>query len=175
MTMELELWKFWVYSFLGCIMETCYVRGRGSMKRGIKGFLLLPLCPVYGLGVLAVLALPKALTAGFFSRALWGGLTATAVEYVVHWAYEVLLGVHFWDYSHFRGNLKGRVCLPYSLIWGVLLTALPIVDRFLTPRLEAIPSKVTWVSLVVFLVDACISFWILYQTGDPASLCLTPE
>ena len=54
---------------------------------------------MYGLALLAVLALPPDMTGSFWRLALYGGLTATAVEYAVHFLYERLLGVLFWDYS----------------------------------------------------------------------------
>ena len=49
-------WYFLVYSFLGFLVEVVYVRVVGGAKRDRKCRLLLPICPVYGLGALAVLA-----------------------------------------------------------------------------------------------------------------------
>ena len=77
--MSLLLWTFWTYSFFGYLLERGYAAATRAAQPPGKGFLLLPLCPVYGLGALAVLALPPALTDGFWSLALWGGLTATVV------------------------------------------------------------------------------------------------
>ena len=104
--MALALWLFWMYSFLGYLLEKGFAWMTRSRQQVRKCFFLLPLCPVYGLGVLAVLALPPELRQGFWNLALWGGLTATAVEYGVHWAYEHLFGVWFWDYRTIRGNLE---------------------------------------------------------------------
>ena len=36
------------------------------------------------------------------------------------WVLEVTTHVKYWDYSQFRFNLKGRVCLWVALTWGVL-------------------------------------------------------
>ena len=52
------LWIFWIYSFLGYGLEKVFAAATHSPNQGRKCFLLLPLCPVYGLGMLAVLALP---------------------------------------------------------------------------------------------------------------------
>ena len=168
--MSLMLWTFWTYSFFGYLLEKGYAAATHGSQRARKGFLLLPMCPVYGLGALAVLALPPALTDGFWSLALWGGLAATAVEYAVHLAYDRLLGVRFWDYSHVRGNLRGRVCLPFTLAWSLLAAALPSVQAVLEPALAAIPPAVTYAALLVFTADAVISLRLLYLTGDPAAL-----
>ena len=78
---------------------------------------------------LSAMPLPESLSGSFWSLALWGGLAATAVEYAVHVLYDRLLGVRFWDYSQVRWNLRGRVCLPFSLAWSLLVAAgLPVIQ-----------------------------------------------
>ena len=77
------LWYFWIYSFLGWLVELAFALASRSAERRRRCFLLLPLCPVYGLGMLAALALPPM---GWLGLTVWGGLAATAVEYAVHWA-----------------------------------------------------------------------------------------
>ena len=169
--LSLVLWTFWTYSFFGYLLERGYAAATHAERQARKCFWLLPLCPVYGLGALAVLALPPALTDGFWPMALWGGLAATAVEYVVHLLYDRLLGVRFWDYTQVRGNLRGRVCLPFTLAWSLLAAAaLPPVQAVLEPALAAIPPAVTYAALLVFTADAVISLRLLYLTGDPAAL-----
>ena len=51
-------WYFLIYSFLGFLVEVAYVRLVGGVKRDRKCRLVLPICPVYGLGALAILLLP---------------------------------------------------------------------------------------------------------------------
>ena len=171
--MSLMLWTFWTYSFFGYLLEKGYAAATRAERQARKGFLLLPMCPVYGLGALAVLALPPALTDGFWSLALWGGLTATAVEYGVHLLYDRLLGVRFWDYSRLPGNFQGRVCLPFSLAWGLLAAAgLPVVQAALVPVLAAVPPAVTYAALLVFTADAVVSLRLLRRAGDTEILSL---
>ena len=56
--MALEwIWYFIWYSFLGFLLEVGYARWTGG-RRDRKCLLLLPLCPVYGLGACVVLLLP---------------------------------------------------------------------------------------------------------------------
>ena len=169
----MTLWLFWTYSFFGYLLEKAFAFATRSHQQVRKCFLLLPMCPVYGLGVLAVLALPPALTGGFWSLALWGGLTATAVEYAVHLLYDRLLHVQFWDYSAVWGSLGGRVCLPFSLAWGLLIAvALPPVQALVSPVLAAIPAWATYAMLLLFTADAVISLRILQRTRDPDALRL---
>ena len=98
-------------------------------------------------------------------------MTATAVEYAVHLAYDKLLHVRFWDYSGVPGNLRGRVCLPFSIAWGLLIALfLPPVQARLLPLLAQIPPLVTYPMLLLFTADTVLSVRILQQTGDPEAL-----
>ena len=159
-----RLWYFWIYSFLGWLVELAFASASRSEDRRRRCLLLLPLCPVYGLGMLAVLALPPMSGPNL---ALFGGLAATAVEYACHWAGDRFLGVRFWDYSQVPGNLRGRVCLPFTLAWGLLVWA---AARFVQPGVEVlaetIPPAVTYAFLLVFTADAVCSVRFLQVTGD---------
>ena len=160
------LWYFWIYSFLGFLLEKAFAAATHAENRTRKCFLLLPLCPVYGLGMLAVLALPPA-----FQRGVWlvlgGAAVTTAVEYAVHWAYEAFLDVRFWDYSRVPGNVNGRVCLPFTLAWG-LLTALAVwlIQPWAAELAAMIPAEVTYLFLLVFTADAVCSARFLRVTHD---------
>lgn len=168
-----QLWFFWIYSFGGYLVERAFAAATRAQRQERKCFLLLPMCPVYGLGMLAVLALPEA-----WRQGLWlipaGAAAATVVEYAVHWAYEAFLGVEFWDYSRLPGNVRGRVCLPFTLAWGIL-TALAV--RYVHPPVsalaEAVPAWFTFVFLLVFAVDAVCSARFLWVTHDVEELRIT--
>ena len=160
----MALWYFWIYSFLGWLVELAFAAASRSEDRRRRCLLLLPLCPVYGLGMLAVLALPPM---GALGLAVLGGLAATAVEYAYHWAGERFLGVRFWDYARVPGNLRGRVCLPFTLAWGLLVWA---AVRFVQPGVEVlaagIPPWLTYVFLLAFTGDLVCSLRFLRVTGD---------
>ena len=171
--MGVWLWYFWIYSFLGYLVEKAFAAAVQAERRERKCFLLLPMCPVYGLGMAAVLALPESWRQGIW-LAVAGGAVTTAVEYGVHWAYETLLGVRFWDYSQVPGNIKGRICLPFSLAWGVLAA---LAVRFVQPLVAAlaawIPSPVTFGFLLIFITDAVCSARFLWVTHDVEKLRIT--
>lgn len=171
--MAARFWQFVLYSFLGYLLEKGYAAATGAPGQTRKCFLLLPLCPVYGLGVLAVLALPAHLTDSLPELALWGGLTATAVEYGVHVLYDRVLGVRFWDYSRVRGNLRGRVCVPFSIAWGILLALwLPWFQPLARQWTEAVPAPFTYAALLVLTADTVLSVRLLHATHDTEALRL---
>ena len=164
------LWFFWIYSFGGYLVERAFAAATQAERRERKCFLLLPLCPVYGLGMLAVLE--------SWRQGPWliaaGAAAATAVEYAVHWAYETFLGVEFWDYSHIPGNLGGRICLPFTLAWGVLAALTVWYVHPLAAALAAsIPTWGTFAFLLLFSVDAVCSARFLWVTHDVEELRVT--
>ena len=112
-------WTFIFYSLAGYGLEKLYAFAVRARHRVRKCFLLLPLCPVYGLAMVAVLRLAGD-TESFWQLALYGGILCTAVEYAVHFLYEKCLGVLFWDYSGTHLDLHRRICFPFAVAWGLL-------------------------------------------------------
>lgn len=159
-------WYFVIYSFAGFLLEVVFARATGG-RTDRKCLLVLPLCPVYGLGACAILLLPPQVDAFPPLLFVLGGLTATAAEYVMAVFYEEILGVSFWDYRGLPGSVWGRVCLPFTLAWGML--SLPLVywlHPLLAPWLAAIPLPVSWLALATLSADAALSAALLRRTGS---------
>lgn len=155
-----------VYSFFGFLLEVAFARSTGG-RPDRKCLLLLPLCPVYGLGACGILLLPD--WAKTSPRLLFflGGLTATAAEYLTAVFYEKALGVSFWDYRGLPGSIQGRICLPFSLAWGVLSLLLVYwVSPALSSRLAGIPLPVTWMAMAAVGTDILLSGALLKRTGS---------
>jgi uncharacterized membrane protein len=54
-------------------------------------------------------------------------LAVTAVEFASGYLLNMRLKMNVWDYSGMMLNIKGQVCLLYSILWGALsLIALPV-------------------------------------------------
>lgn len=163
-------WYFIAYSFLGFLLEVVYAKATGG-RRERKCLLLLPLCPVYGLGVCLILLLSGPVKAFPPMLFLTGAAGATAVEYLTSLFYEKLLGVSFWDYQELHGNLHGRVCLPFSVAWGIL--TLPTVywlHPAVAPLAAAIPLPVGSAAFVTLLTDCTLSALLLRKHRDISCL-----
>lgn len=105
---KLFLW-FLFYSFCGWVYESILVSilERRPVNRG---FLNGPLCPIYGAGAVgAVVVLGQVhnpLVVFLFSM-----VGASILEYVTSWVMEALFHARWWDYSDYKFNLNGRICL----------------------------------------------------------------
>lgn len=159
-----------VYSFAGFLLEVAFARLVGG-RADRKGLLVLPLCPVYGAGACLILALPGWVDERPWLLFLLGSLAATAAEYMAALWHEKVLGVSFWNYDGLPGSLQGRVCLPFSLAWGMLSLGLVYcVHPRLAPWLVRIPAPVGWAALTTLLADGLFTAAALRGTGDTASL-----
>ena len=164
-------WYFFIYSFLGFLLEVAFARAIRSPKRDRKCFLLLPLCPVYGLGALGILAVGGLLGRWPLLVALAGGGAATAAEYAMGLLYQRVLGVEFWDYAGLPFNVGGKVCLPFSAAWSVLSLVLVYLVHPLTEALVArIPAGLTPAAAIFLLTDGALTCWLLKTTGSTDSL-----
>lgn len=106
------------YSLLGWTMESTYCSI--LQKRWInRGFLHLPLCPIYGIGVLIMVNFFSPFTGNPLLFYVMATLVMSAWEYFVGWLLEVTTHMKYWDYSNRKFNLKGRICLGNCLWWGV--------------------------------------------------------
>ena len=162
-------WYFLSYSFLGFLLEVAYARLTGGTPER-KCLLLLPLCPVYGLGACLILHSTRGITS-LPLLFLLGALGATVCEYAVAAFYENILGVSFWDYSDLPWNLHGRICLPFSLAWGFL--SVPLV-LWVHPALEALlqvpPFPLTALVIAAWWADFVLSCLLLHRFGSPKIL-----
>ena len=101
-----------------------------------RGFLHGPLCPIYGFGGLSILLLPQKLYSTWFLLFCASMLFGTVVEYISSWILEKLFHTRWWDYSRYKFNIHGRVCLLNSLLFGALGVVIihfvqPFVMKFL--------------------------------------------
>ena len=166
-------WYFLFYSFLGYLLEKLFARATHAPRQVRKCLLLLPLCPVYGLALCALLLTGAERVDSPVALLLQGTAVTTAVEYMVHWGYERLLGVQFWDYTRTRLNVNGRICLPFSLAWGVLsATAVRFAQPVLREVAAALPDA--WAGAVLFLLafDAILTARVLCTYHDTELLSL---
>ena len=164
-------WYFLFYSFLGFVVEVLYVRIMGEGKRDRKCRLLFPVCPVYGLGALAILLLPEAVRENVLLLFPAAAVACTAVEYFTALFYQLVFRVSFWDYSHLPLNLGGRVCLKFTLFWGALALLLLRIIHPLASHLTAlIPAWALPPVLLLWLADTLLTALVLRRTGDTGAL-----
>lgn len=164
---------FLLYSFLGYCLEKLFARATHSERQVRKCFLLLPLCPVYGLAMVAVLRVtPPDLP--FWVRVVTGAVICTGVEYLVHLFYDKVFRTQFWDYSDLSFHIGGRVCPHFAIIWGILsAAAVDVIQPLLSPIAAAVPPAAVFAFWMLLAVDCVFTSALLLRSHDTELLSLS--
>ena len=162
-------WIFFIGCFAGVIIEMiwCFIR-TGHIENRV-GLIWGPFNLVYGLGALALsYCLYKYRNRSPFYSFAGGFVVGSIIEYFCSLFQEMVFGSTSWDYSHMPFNIDGRICLLYSIFWGILgvLWIKEIYPR-LGRSILKIPNKVgkglTWALLVFMLIDSLASGLVVYR------------
>ena len=115
------IFYFFIYSLLGWILEVC-VRFHEEKKFVNRGFLIGPICPIYGYAMVILMLLIGTHENDFLSLFLKTIFVCSIVEYLTSYVMEKLFNARWWDYSNMKFNLNGRVCLKVMLEFGLMGT-----------------------------------------------------
>lgn len=156
---------FLVYSFLGWCMEmvVCYFATKKWVNRG---FLVGPVCPIYGWGCLLIIVLLNRYMDDPLVLFVMAMLVCSLLEYFTSYLMEKLFKARWWDYTHKKYNINGRICLDNILAFGVLgLLMSYLINPFVVEMINKVNVNVlnimALVLFVLFLVDNIISFKVI--------------
>ncbi|WP_159723339.1 putative ABC transporter permease [Enterococcus sp. CSURQ0835] len=159
---------FFCYAFIGWVWETiyCSLKARHFVYRG---FLLGPITPIYGFGVLGVLYLIEPYQNNLALLFLLALLLVTTLEYVTSFLLEKLFHLTLWDYKKVPLNINGRVAVPVSIFWGV---ACVFIVKIINPELVAwVYAKVARFGIFLPLILLMLmSFDLGFTLANVASL-----
>lgn len=168
--LSLAFLYFIVYSVIGWCMETIYCSV--LEKRLVpRGFLYGPLCPIYGVGVLMMILWFQPLMDRPLVFYLVSTVCMSSWEYFVGWFLETTTHIKYWDYSMYRFNLKGRICLWVCLTWGALsFIVLYFIHPYVVSRLSALRGPALYfvdgVLLGVLVADATATTYQLVKASQ---------
>lgn len=175
-----------IFSFAGWIWEVIHV----SILAGElvdRGFLFGPICPIYGLTMVAAYLLlgspnkPRGILR--FTRGRWfqyplytiaAIALPTLVELIVGMGCEFLFGIRLWDYAHYVIMIGGQevalhymgyIAVPISLIWLVLIyvtmgfvfPAFLGLTEKLQPKVAKILAAILAIVLGIDVVASCVA------------------
>ncbi len=138
---------FIVWSFIGWAVEVC----AHTLKMGEysnRGFLSMPICPIYGFGVLIITIILRPFMYSAFLVFLLSMIICTAFELFVGVLMKVLFHNMWWDYSDEHFNFKGYICLKTSIWWGI---GGLVSIKFVEPFIESVIKMLPYIAGVIFL------------------------
>jgi uncharacterized membrane protein len=150
---------FAVYCFMGWVLEVLY-RSATQRKFVNAGFLFGPFIPIYGLGAFLTIVMQSVFQdSPAVLRFVIFGLAITGLEYAVGFLSEKIFKLKLWDYSEYRWNLHGRICLHFSLFWMFLVSLFIVfVHPEIFKRVMLLQENVVKFTAIAFMVY----FWIDY-------------
>ena len=122
---------FFIYSFLGWFWETFPCSAIELDKIYNRGFLLGPICPIYGLGASLSFGVLKNFESSL-EIFIYSAFLSCLIEYIIGYLLEKFFHKRWWDYSNYPFQIKRRVCLYGLLIFGL---ANILIVKKLTPIL----------------------------------------
>lgn len=156
------IYLFFIYSFLGWGSEVAFAAIKHGRYQN-RGFLIGPICPIYGYGVVAVLLLLTPIKGNLFLLFVCSAIVTSLIEFFTGWFLEWRYNERWWDYSKNKFNIKGYVCLGFSILWGIAATVIvkfinppitSLVDKFAYTRFGMIPG---FFFLAVYIADNILS------------------
>ena len=146
---------FCFWSVVGWVIEVADMAIEARQLQN-RGFLHLPFCPIYGLGMLSLNIILKSFSHNYFLLVVVSMLLCTGIELIVGEALEKAFHARWWDYSHMRFNFKGLICLRNTLFFGV---GGFVIVTIIEPRVEAfIDSVVINIGLILMTGFAAVLF-----------------
>ena len=98
---------------------------------------------------------------------LGGFIIGSIIEYLVSWIGEMILGVKWWDYSDQIFNINGRICVLFSLFWGLLaIYLMSDVNKKIDRLIDFLKSKVSigLLKSVIVLTSIFLAFDFLISS-----------
>lgn len=157
---------FITYSTIGWMIELVAVSIEKKKLVKNRGFLIGPYCPIYGFSSVLMLIFLNKYEDDPWVLFVMAILLCTTVEYLTSYVMEKLFKVRWWDYSHIRFNINGRVCLTNSVLFGALgLFLIYILNPFVLSKYLLIPKTVfiviAVIILILFISDVIVSLEII--------------
>ena len=164
-TLILYFLLFVFYSFVGWCMEVI-VTLCTTKKLVNRGFLIGPLCPIYGFGCLLIITLLHKYLNDPIILFVMAVVLCSILEYFTSYLMEKLFKARWWDYSNKKFNVNGRICLDNLVAFGALgLLVMYVINPFITNLIGNFSFNllkiVSLVLLVILLVDMTVSFKVI--------------
>lgn len=131
-----------------------------------RGFLIGPICPIYGFGGVIVLLFLQQYSDDPLIFFIMSIVVASILEYFTSYFMEKIFKNRWWDYSNKKFNINGRICLECAIPFGIIAV---VISYGLNPilistysKVPLLPIKIIAISLLVInIIDMILSFNII--------------
>ncbi len=149
---------FSIYSFLGWLTEVIYAYHKDHLFIN-RGFLYGPLCPIYGSGIIILILCLNNYKNNIGLIFLIGMLLTSSLEYLTGFVLEKAFNTKWWDYSDMSLNIHGRICISFSVIWGVAsIFIVSLIHPLISELVSSIPILIIQIYALIFFIYFILDF-----------------
>ena len=165
---------FIIYSFIGYLVEIVTVAIESDKFTFSRGFLIGPIIPVFGVGGMLMYLLLYKYENDIVALFIMSMAICTVLEYFTSYIMEKMFNLRWWDYSHKKMNVNGRICLSNAIAFGI---GGVIIIKYVNPKIFAFIGSFSDTSLyiisgvlaILFIIDCLISFNIIFGLKNTVS------
>ena len=162
---------FLLYSFIGWVIET--ILTLVEQKKFVnRGFLMGPICPVYGLGAILITGVLYKYSNDYLIVFGLSILMCGCLEYFTSYLMEKIFHARWWDYSNFKYNINGRICIETLVLFGIAGIGIfkltnPLFEKYIFSNISNdILNIFCIVGGSVLIIDIIVSFIIINKIKD---------
>ena len=157
---------FLIYSFIGWLIE---VIGKLIERHKFinRGFLIGPICPIYGHGCLLMILTLSRYKDNPLTLFIYAIFICSLLEYFTSFFMEKIFKARWWDYSTKRFNLNGRICaetmIPFGILGTLVICVINPIFEYLLNLFNFETIKITAIVLfIIYIIDYTISLIIMF-------------
>ncbi len=158
---------FLTYSVIGWgieVLNSIVVRKKFSNR----GFLIGPICPIYGVGVVVMTLILNNHADNILEVFLVAVGASAVIEYFTSYVMEKLFRVRWWDYSEKPFNIRGRISLVNLFYFGICGTIViylfnPVLFHLIALLNPTFRLVLAIILFVAFLADIAVSLWLIIK------------
>lgn len=153
------LYIFIITSICGYFVELVWSLVTKGILINHSAVVIGPFNFAYGIcGVVLTLLLYKFKDESYLKIFLLSFIGGSILEYIMSWGMELVLGFTAWDYSNSFLNINGRICLLFSIFWGILGI---LWIKILYPQIEKMLNKIN--PKIYKIVIICLTIFLLFD------------
>ncbi len=163
---------FIIASIAGWVIENSFNFIRTGVFVNPSALVIGPFDIAYGIGAcFLTLILIEFKDKSYLKLFVIGFIGGSILEYIMSLGIELVLGFKIWDYSNYLFNINGRICLLFSIFWGILgIIWIKLLYPFINKMINKIPLNIKntlALVLVVFLVlDELLTASAIYRARE---------
>ena len=159
---------FFIYSILGYFIEVIGIYLENGKLNFSRGYFIGPYLPIFGFGSLIITYYLNRYSNDLIALYIMGMFFCCLLEYLTSFVMVKIFKLRWWDYSHKKFNLNGRICLETGMFFGLgSVIIIKIINPILFSLLKSLNHTfliiIGMVLIVVFVFDFLISTFTIYK------------